>query len=357
MTDQTTLHFPFDGRPETGTATEVADGILWVRMPIPIPGLDYINLWLLADGDGWTIVDTGLATDTIRDAWEAVFATHLDGRPVSRVICTHFHPDHLGQAGWLTGRWDVDLWMTLGEWSFGRMLYLDAKAELPADVVAFYRRAGFDAALIEAYKARGYNHFQKAVSEIPRSYRRIVDGERIVIGGHEWQVIIGRGHSPEHACLYCADRKLLISGDQVLPNISPHIGVYPGEPDANPLGYYLDSLPRFKPLPEDVLVLPAHNDPFFGLHERLDALAHHHDTRLEALLAACAEPQTAVTVLPHIFRRKLEGANVVLATGEGMAHLHYLMARGLIGRELDDDGVYRYRTIGAVRHFGETDAA
>ncbi len=348
-----TIRFPFDTRPETGQALEVADGVFWVRMPIPIPGLEYINLWLLRDDDGWTIVDTGLGTGTIREAWESVFAQTLDGRPVKRVICTHFHPDHLGQAGWLTERWDVGLWMTLGEWTFGRMLALDAQDALPDDVVRFYRRAGFGEDLIDDYKKRGYSHFQSAVTPIPRSFRRIVDGEAIIIGGHEWRVMVGRGHSPEHACLYCADLKLLISGDQVLPNISPHIGVYPGEPDANPLGFYLDSLPTFKPLPDDTLTLPAHNDPFFGLHARLDSLAHHHDTRLDALLAACAEPQTALTVLPHIFRRKLEGPNVVLATGEGMAHLHYLMGRGLIGRELDEAGVYQYRTIGAVRHFGD----
>ncbi len=341
------ISYPVENRPGPGEAVEVADGVLWVRMPIPIPGLDFINLWLLRDGDAWTVVDSGFGSDEIRGLWEDIFARYLGGRPITRLICTHFHPDHLGLAGWLSQRWEVELWMTLGEWAFGRMLYLDARTELPAEVETFYRRAGFDEVMIEAYRARGFNNFQKAVSEIPRAYHRIVDGAEIDIGGRAWRVIVGRGHSPEHACLHCPELNVLISGDQVLPRISPHIGVYPGEPDADPLGDYLASLPLFRPLPGDTLVLPAHNDVFRGLHARLDALARHHDVRLASLVEACAVPQRVIDLLPVLFRRKLEGGNLVLATSEGLAHLHYLMGKGAIRRDTGDDGVHRYVRTGA----------
>jgi glyoxylase-like metal-dependent hydrolase (beta-lactamase superfamily II) len=334
--------YPFEKRPEPGEALEVADGVFWIRMPIPIAGLDFINLWLLRDGEGWTIVDSGYGSDEIRGLWDGIFDRYLDGRPVTRLICTHFHPDHLGLAGWIAGRWDLDLWMTLGEWTFGRMLYLDARSDLPADVEAFYRRIGFDDEALAAFRARGFNQFQKSVTEIPRSFRRIVDGEDFCIGDYSWRVMVGRGHSPEHACLYCQELGLLISGDQVLPRISPHIGVYPGEPDANPLQFYLDSLDIFRPLPEDTLVLPAHNDAFLGLHHRVDSLSHHHDKRLDALLEACATPQKAMDVLPVLFRRKLEGSHVVLAVSESLAHLHYLMGKGVVTRYLGEDGIYRY---------------
>jgi len=322
---------------------EVAPGVFWVRMPIPIPGLEFINLWLLRDGDGWTMVDSGLRTRQIRDLWEQVFATSLEGRPVNRLICTHFHPDHLGQAGWLCQRWGIELWMTLGEWSFGRMLSLDQVDAVPEDAVTFYQRVGFDQQHLDYYRNHRFDNFRRAVSEVPRAFRRVSDGDRIEIDGKEWRVIVGRGHSPEHACLYCAELGLLISGDQVLPRISPHIGVYPTEPEADPLRQYLDSLPLFRPLPADTLVLPAHNDPFRGLHQRVAALAEHHDKRLNDLLVACGEPRTAVEVLPVLFRRVLDEKSIFMAAGEALAHLNYLVAEGRMVRSLGADGLHRYQ--------------
>src|SRR5690606_1866042 len=156
------------------------------------------------DGAGWTVVDTGFRSSKLQEVWEQVFASHLGGRPVTRILCTHFHPDHLGLAGWLQQRWQAPLWMTLGEWSFGRMLELEATPEVPAEVIAFYRRLGFSAVQLDAIRARGYGNFSKSVTPIPRSFQRIEDGQSVRIGRHEWQVIVGRGHSPEHASLFCA---------------------------------------------------------------------------------------------------------------------------------------------------------
>jgi glyoxylase-like metal-dependent hydrolase (beta-lactamase superfamily II) len=341
------LLFPFAERPADGATLEVAPGVHWVRMPIPIPGLDYINLWLLRDGDGWTIVDTGLRGGKIEALWTGIFERMLAGRPVKRIICTHFHPDHLGQAGWLTRRFGAPLWMTLTEWTFGRMLALDARPEPPEDAVAFYRRAGFDETAIARFKARGFNNFAKGVTEIPSAFRRISDGDSIGIDGVEWRVMVGRGHSPEHACLYAPALKVLISGDQVLPRITPHIGVYPGEPEANPLKQYLSSLDRFRGLPADTLVLPAHQDPFVGLETRLDELQAHHEARLTALAEGLGEPLTVLQALPLIFKREHGGDTAFLAVGEALAHLHYLLGEGAVERTLGPDGVYRYRSLAA----------
>lgn len=337
------LAYPFPERPAAGAMLEVAPGVHWVRMPIPIPGLEFINLWVLEDGDGWTIIDSGLRSKTIQGHWEEIFAGPMGGRPVNRVICTHFHPDHLGLAGWITERFDVPLWMTLGEWSFGRMITLDGEAVMSADVLDFYRRIGFGPAQLEHYQSRGVNRYRSAVSRIPSSFHRIADGDRIVIGGREWQIIVGYGHSYEHACLYCAELDLLISGDQILPRITPHIGVYPGEPEANPLRLYLNSLPYFRPLPVDTLVLPSHNDPFRGLHLRLDQIKAHHDKRLDDLDTACVEPKSALDVLPVLFRRQLDENSTFMAVGEALAHLHWLIGEKRIARARDDDGVVRYR--------------
>jgi len=333
----------FADPPESGVPFEVAEGVLWLRMPIPIPGLEFINLWLLRDGDGWTVVDTGISSRTVRAHWEEVFERHLDGRPIRRVICTHFHPDHVGLAGWLAERWDAPLWMTFSEWSFGRMLQLDAAEDVPDEIVAFYHRAGFDAAMLEAFRGHGFSNFRRAVHDIPRQLRRLGDGDELEIGGERWRVMVGRGHSPEHACLHCARLGVLLSGDQILPRISPHIGVYPGEPEADPLAAYLDSLARFRSLPAETLVLPAHDGPFTGFHARLAELAAHHDARLGEIERACREPRTVVELLPILFKRPLDAFGHVLGTAEGLAHLHYLMGRGRVMREPTADGVYRYR--------------
>ncbi len=328
----------------------VADGVFWLRMPIPIKGLDYINLWLLEDGDGWTVVDTGFRDPAIEELWQQLFDSHLAGRPLKRMICTHFHPDHTGLAGWLSDRTGAELTMTLGEFTFGRMLQLDKRETVPEEFLDYYRQLGFPPEWIEGLKERGFNHFSNATYPIPRCFRRIVDTEEFEIGGRTWRVMVGRGHSPEHACLYCPSLGLLISGDQILPKISPHIGVYPTEPDADPLRFYIDSLPLYRPLPADTLVLPAHNDPFRGLHARLDQLAHHHDDRLAALLTACDEPKPVLDLVPVIFKRPLNVANTFLASAETLAHLHYLMSDGRLERRLDGDGAYRYQTAAGASH-------
>lgn len=341
------LHFPYAEAPESGTLRQVAPGVNWLRMPLPFAGLDHINLWLLDDGDGWTIVDCGMRSRKIQEHWEHIFAESLDGRPVKRVLVTHFHPDHVGLAGWLVERWGVDLWMTRTEWLFGRMLWLDAQETAPDSVIAFYRSAGMDQATLDTLKEQGFGNYRRSVTAIPESFQRIVDGDNIHIGGRVWRVIVGHGHAPEHACFHCPELGLLIAGDQILPGITPHIGVYPGEPEANPLAEYLASLRRFFQVPPETLVLPSHKLPFTGLHKRLDDLAAHHRERLELLYGACADPQTVFETLPVLFNRKFDLFETYLALGESLAHLRYLIDEGRLRRETGPDGVHRYRRSAA----------
>lgn len=342
VSDQGSLTYPFDGRPGDGEVMQMRPGVLWLRMPLPIPGLDFINLWLIEEAEGWTLVDTGVKSSKLQKIWDEVVARHLKGKPITRILCTHFHPDHLGLAGWLQQKFGAPLWMTLGEWIFGRMLALEETPDVPADVISFYERLGFNENQIAALKARGYGNFSKAVTPIPRAFHRISEGDVIRIGGHDWRVIVGNGHSPEHACLFNAELNLLISGDQVLPRISPHIGVYPGEPDARPLTQYLDSFAKFADLPADVLVLPAHGDPFIGLHARVAMLQRHHETRLDAIMAALQQrPHTVIETLPLLFRRDIKD-HMTLAAGEALAHLHHLMYQGRVIRHCNAAGVFEF---------------
>jgi glyoxylase-like metal-dependent hydrolase (beta-lactamase superfamily II) len=156
-------------------------------------------------------------------------------------------------------------------------------------------------------------------------------------------VIIGEGHAPEHACLYCAEAGVLIAGDQILPRISPNISVQTYEPDGDPLARYLASLKKLRTaLPSDILVLPSHNLPFYGAHERIDELAAHHHARCDEVVTACARPSSAADLLPVLFRRVLDRHQMGFALGEALAHLHYLKGLGALTRNPGQDGVDRF---------------
>jgi glyoxylase-like metal-dependent hydrolase (beta-lactamase superfamily II) len=339
-----TLVYPFAAPPEPGKSLEVVPGVRWLRMPMPYV-LNHINLWAIDDITGWTLVDTGLRTEETADVWRGLFANASDRRPVTRVLVTHMHPDHVGMAGWLTRKFDCRLWMTRLEYLNCRVLISDTGREAPPDAERFYRRAGWDEAAIENYRAR-FGNFGKQIHALPDSYRRIEDGEQIRIGHHDWRVVVGNGHSPEHACFHCPELKLLISGDQVLPRISSNVSVYPLEPDANPMADWFASLAKLKrEVPDDVLVLPAHNECFRGLHARLDYLAASQHAALARLRELLTEPKRAIDIFAALFGRPIVATDaglLGLATGESLACLNFLLHEGAISAREDDAGVAWY---------------
>jgi len=345
MNNKQEMTYPLGTRPADGEMLEVVEGVYWVRMPIPFKGLDYINLYLIEEDDGWTLIDSGYNSQEIKDLWTGIFEKYLKGKPVTRLICSHFHPDHMGLAGWFAEKWDIPLSMTMGEWSFGRMLYLEAADEVPEFALAFNKKVGYSDAMLETVRKGGFNFIRKAVYNLPPSIERLEDQQILSIGNSDWQIIIGRGHSPEHACLYCKEKNILISGDQVLPRITPHIGVYASEPQANPLGKFLTSIDIMAKLPEDALVLPAHNDVFIGLHNQLSFYKAHHEERLSRLKNACSSPKTAFELLPVLFDRELGENDQRMAVAEGLAHCNYLVSAGELHRQVDKSGVWRFQMM------------
>ncbi len=335
------LTYPFDGGPPEGGAIDVAPGGKWMRLPLG-GSLAFINVWALRDGAGWAIVDTGMRTEATAAAWRTIFAEVLAGEPVTRIFVTHMHPDHVGLAGWIARKHAARLWMTRLEYLMCRVMAADTGREAPEDGLRFYRAAGWDQAALDHYHSR-FGGFGKMLYPLPDSFRRLTDGEEIMIGDHAWRVVIGNGHSPEHACLYCPGLKLLISGDQVLPRISSNVSVFPTEPDADPLRDWLTSLARIKTLvPDDVLVLPAHNDPFRGLHARLDHLIEGHERGLAQVEKRLVEPKRAIDVFGALFKRPITPDIAHMATGEALAHLNCLMHRGRVTRATDAEGVSWY---------------
>ncbi|WP_326539359.1 MBL fold metallo-hydrolase [Pseudorhodoferax sp.] len=343
------LHYPLgDQMPEPGTTIEVADGVRWIRMALPF-ALDHINLWLLRDEidgkAGWTVVDCCISRDEARAQWERIFATQLDGLPILRVIVTHMHPDHIGLAHWLCTRWQAPLWISATDYHVARLNTQGTSGNGGEAAANFFHSHGLtDPEALHQVRNRS-NYYADMVPDLPRQYVRLLDGMVLRVGGRDWRCISGYGHAPEHIALYSEQAHLLIGGDMMLPRISTNVSVYDNEPEANALQLFLDSIDKFKPLPEDTLTLPAHGKPFQGLHVRIAQLHDHHRRHLENVMEACAVhgPRTAADLLPVLFTRKLDLHQTTFAMGEAVAHLHKLWFDGKLLRDRADH-VYSFRT-------------
>ena len=339
------LDYLYPDPPQPGEVLAVGPGVWWLRMPLPF-ALDHINLWLLEDGDGWTIVDTGISRPEVRELWIRPFAGIMAGRPVKRVLVTHYHPDHMGLAHWLTERFEVPLWTSQAEFLTAHLVHARGAGFAADRLAAHYRAHGLDAVRIEALMARG-NTYAAGVPELPAAFVRLREHALLDIGDHRWRVMVGHGHAPEHISLYCEELGIFIAGDQVLPRISTNVAVWATEPDGDPLADYLATLERFRSLPADTLGLPSHGLVFRGLRSRLQQLRDHHRERLDELLACCHRGVTAADMLPVLFRRKLDTTGVFFAMGEAIAHLNHLWWRGDVERVTDAEGVYRFARPGS----------
>ena len=322
------LTFPWPEPPGPGEVVTVRDGLLWFRLPLPYR-LDDVNVYLLADEDGWVAVDTGLGDSACREAWEAVLAGPLAGSRLTRLIVTHFHPDHVGLAGWLADRFALPMHMPRSDY-----LYTVALQNAPVDASStlyrsFYRRHGLPDEVIDQVLSGGHEYMRRTTG-LPYSYIRLLHGQELRVGRRVFRVLTGGGHAPEQATLYCAQDRLFLSADQVIARISPNIGVYAMEPEADALGEYLRSLNGLiETVPADVLVLPGHGLPFHGLHKRSEALMVHHRERCDLIRAACTGvDHSAAELIPTVFPRPLDAHQTGFAFVEVLAHVNYMLGRG-----------------------------
>jgi glyoxylase-like metal-dependent hydrolase (beta-lactamase superfamily II) len=348
------LHYPWgDELPALGASIAIQPDLLWIRMGLPF-ALNHINLWLLRDHfdgrDGWTAIDTCIDRPESREQWEAVIASQLQGLPIVRVISTHMHPDHVGLAHWLCERFDAPLWMSGMDYHAARLASQSTTGFGGERAAAFFAMHGLsNAEDLAKIKARA-GYYPSLVPAVPMSYRRLLDGHTVQVGGRTWRCIAGYGHAPEHMALYCdaLSRPVLISGDMLLPRISTNVSVYDVEPESNPLPLFLSSVDRFSPLPQNTLVLPSHGKPFTGAHARIAQLHAHHRERLSEVAEACAiRALSAADALKVLFKRDLDLHQTTFAMGESLAHLHALWFDGKLQRKKGADGVLRFSAVGS----------
>ena len=338
------LHYPFPSPPGALDAPEIAPGVRWLRLPLSM-ALNHVNCYALDDGAGWTLVDTGMSNPQSRAIWQALLAGPLNGKPVTRLIVTHHHPDHIGLAGWFQAQ-GVELVTTRTAWLYARMLVLDDQKQTSPQALAFYQRAGVNAAQRALKAAERPFNFSDIVAPMPPGFTRISEGDVITAGQRRWQVRLGQGHAPDHAMLWSMDDNLILAGDQLLPTISANIGVYPTEPDDDPLTAWLDSTHAMIPLAtEDHFVLPGHKLPYLGLPQRLAEMLDDHEAALDRLTAHLATARPATDCFPVLFKRPVVAETFTMAMCESIAHLNCLLRRGLVSRELSPSGAWLWRAV------------
>ncbi len=325
---------------------EVAPGIFRLTVPVPFRSLRAVNLWLLADGDGFTMIDCGWGDEETIDLLEDGWAEVLDGKPVTRLIITHFHPDHAGNCRYIGDRWGLRPKMTQLEWMAAnaavKSLYSD-DYELRG---TFWAENGASDELIDLYRKETVLYDTGV--RLTDGFERIVPGDRFTIGGRDWLVMTGQGHSPDLVMLYCEADDILIAGDQILPKITTNVSVWPWEPLADPLKEFLDTLDRLeRVLTDRTFVLPSHREPFHNATARIAELKHHHAERLDLVMELLpeGEARTAGALLEPLFSRELDGHQVNFAMGEALAHLNRLMFEGKLIRSEDDDGIIRFSRV------------
>lgn len=335
------IRYLHETHPKGVETFQIAPGILWARLPLPFR-LNHVNIWLLRDADGWTIIDTGVDSPEGRAVWEGLLAGPLGEGRINRLIATHGHVDHVGLSGWLIEKaGGAPFVSTLGEWMAAQIRIWDARSATSRDVERFLESHGCDAPTVASYDA-DRKRTQGMLGTLPGTLTRIRDGDILRFGERDWKVITAGGHAVEHASFWCEEDNILIAGDQILSRISPMIGVFPAVPEADPLAEYLASLPRFKALPADALVLPSHGLPFHGLHARVDQLAHHHELRLDDLARLMDRPKVAMELAHGLFTRAVEEGQGRAALAETLAHANYLVGRGRARRIIEPGGRVLY---------------
>lgn len=339
------LSYPWPNPPEPGQTVEVAPGLLWLRLPLPYQ-LNHVNVYLIAHAGGWAVVDTGLSNDLSRSSWDAVLRGPLRNQPVTRLIVTHYHPDHVGLAGWLAERFGCPLTMTRTEYLLASYYGAPHTGAQINDRIEFYRRQGIPGETIQALMGRGSDYLTR-VTPLPPAFDRAVDGTTLQLGDRNFKVLTGGGHSEEQMMLLLPSEKLFLSADQVLSRISPNVSVHAIEPASDALGDYLASLQRLsRDLPDDLLVLPGHGVPFYGLKLRLKQLLDHHAERCDAVAVACADRSlTAWELVPKIFHRPLDAHQSGFATSEVVAHVNYMVGIGRLERDVATNGVVRFKAV------------
>ena len=340
------ISFPIKNVPENNELVQVIKNIFWARMPLPSP-LNHVNVYIIEDDLGLTIIDTGLNTQETRLRWKSLLKKYFKDRKLERVIITHHHPDHFGLAGWFKKNYGAEIYCSRTSYLMARMLTLDVQEKMSSEAALFYMRAGMPKDTIEKRQKIRPMNFSDTVHSIPLGFKRIREDEEIILAGQSWKIVFGHGHAPSHATFWSTKDSIVFVGDQVLPGISPNLGVYPTEPEADTVGDWISSCRKLLRIADNnKLVLPGHKLPFTGLSIRLEQLIRNHKSAIKRIERRLSKgPLNTVDLFRTIFKREIKEKEYSLALVEAVGHMNHLYAMGQVSRELNADGVYLWSKI------------
>lgn len=338
--------------PLAGAAVAVVPGLWWARLPLST-NIAHVNVYILEDKNHeLTLIDTGSRTDACRVALASVLAHEpFVGKKLTRLIVTHYHPDHIGLAGELCGGaapaladcHELDLWCTRTCWLTARMGQMDRRTVPHESQIEFVERAGMNGMALAAFRRHPPSTFPDLVAPLPFRYRRIQEGDVLKIGSRQWTVRVGHGHAAEHATLW-SDDGLAITGDQVLPGVSSNLSVSASEPEADLVTEWLQSCQKIQWLADsDTLCLPGHHFPFYGIPFRCQQLMDTTESILERLWESLRRPQTAMECLTTVYRRPLKPAEIGPFLAETFGFLQHLRKQQRVRREKSAGGAYLWR--------------
>jgi glyoxylase-like metal-dependent hydrolase (beta-lactamase superfamily II) len=320
------------------------DGIRRITMPIAQQGEpDFVNCWLLGQGDALVLVDTGMPGKRTRDLWGALFAAPLAGERPAAVLCTHGHPDHVGQAEWLAGIYDCPFIITAPEWDLSRS-YRRGDSVRSTARRSMLRLAGFAPALTT--EAAPLTVIEEGGVEPDTGSAR--DGALLELGGRHWRIMLGGGHSPQALSLLAEDRSVALLGDQILPHMAPFVGVRAGDLEANPVRDYLEFLARCSSLPASTLGLPGHGEPFLDIAERAEILASKVAERCNRVLAARIGEATCADLMEIMFHGPTTQGGLFVRLSAAIAHLNYMVAEGMLERHIRYGDPWLFRRSAAA---------
>jgi glyoxylase-like metal-dependent hydrolase (beta-lactamase superfamily II) len=322
-------------------------GLSRVALPIGVNAVESVNMHVLADGDSVTLVDCGVWRPDLPDGGLLAVEAGLEAagyalRDVGRIVVTHAHIDHYGLAGRL-------MEVTGAELTMHTLTDLDCEKYRHPDTARARRRDTYaDHGVSEAERTDLADHLTRWLPylySVVEASRRLRGGEELVIGGDRWEVLHTPGHSLGHVCLWSPARGVLLSGDHLLPGITPPVSFERGF-DADPLRSYLDSLRLIADL-RPALVLPGHGRPFGDAAGRIEAILRNKLRRLETIRRAIRErPSTVTELADRLVAKAVLAHQRQLAISETLAHIAYLRWSGVVERRTRPDGVYEWYSTG-----------
>lgn len=326
---------------------EILPGILWLRVDQPF-ALDHVNCYLVEDYGGWTLIDTGIGGAIGSRQWAAVLDGPLRGIRITRILTTHAHPDHIGAAGWLSRRFDAVTYSNTDELARLRHMLRSVDQAGIGRNVDFYHMHGLKGEAAAALSMQDHR-YADYVDELPADIRHLATCDVLDIGGRQFAIIAGRGHSPCGMLYLALDGTVCFSGDQILSSITPLIGIWAENIGENPLEDYVSFLASVpQQIPDDALVLGGHQAPFREAGARALSIRRHHEERCAAIRSLCGEEgRSAADLIPVLFPWAKGEMSIGFAFGEVLAHMHYLTERGELATSRAGDGTIQFTWAGS----------